>query len=181
MADCLADDNLGNEVIEISNEETIDIDEAVFSSQPLIALQPLSEQENDDVKIEITEEVLDESYVDVPHIGQEQEISSAPAPASPKQANNKKRKPKASRSRHNKKVKNVSNANKEYEGTNDIDVPRKWERKKVQIKTLEGEFSVTMWASGRINGKTTRYENFFLYVLFCCEIMSLIIKNWEIC
>lgn len=25
---------------------------------------------------------------------------------------------------------------------------RKWEQKQVQIKTLEGEFSVTMWASG---------------------------------
>lgn len=27
--------------------------------------------------------------------------------------------------------------------------PRKWEQKQVQIKTLEGEFSVTMWASGK--------------------------------
>lgn len=26
--------------------------------------------------------------------------------------------------------------------------PRKWEQKQVQIKTMEGEFSVTMWASG---------------------------------
>ncbi|XP_025409722.1 transcriptional repressor protein YY1-like isoform X3 [Sipha flava] len=26
--------------------------------------------------------------------------------------------------------------------------PRKWEQKQVQIRTLEGEFSVTMWASG---------------------------------
>ncbi|KAG8202150.1 hypothetical protein JTE90_010509 [Oedothorax gibbosus] len=26
--------------------------------------------------------------------------------------------------------------------------PRRWEQKQVQIKTLEGEFSVTMWASG---------------------------------
>lgn len=25
---------------------------------------------------------------------------------------------------------------------------RKWEQKQVQIRTLEGEFSVTMWASG---------------------------------
>lgn len=28
---------------------------------------------------------------------------------------------------------------------------RKWEQKQVQIKTLEGEFSVTMWASGKFN------------------------------
>lgn len=26
---------------------------------------------------------------------------------------------------------------------------KKWEQKQVQIKTLEGEFSVTMWASGK--------------------------------
>jgi hypothetical protein len=30
---------------------------------------------------------------------------------------------------------------------------RKWEQKQVQIKTLEGEFSVTMWASGTDDGK----------------------------
>lgn len=27
---------------------------------------------------------------------------------------------------------------------------KKWEQKQVQIKTLEGEFSVTMWASGTL-------------------------------
>lgn len=26
--------------------------------------------------------------------------------------------------------------------------PRRWEQRQVQIKTMEGEFSVTMWASG---------------------------------
>ena len=30
---------------------------------------------------------------------------------------------------------------------------RKWEQKQVQIKTLEGEFSVTMWASGTDDGE----------------------------
>lgn len=31
---------------------------------------------------------------------------------------------------------------------------RKWEQKQVQIKTLEGEFSVTMWATGTDEGKS---------------------------
>lgn len=31
---------------------------------------------------------------------------------------------------------------------------RKWEQKKVQIRTMEGEFSVTMWATGEDDGKT---------------------------
>lgn len=30
-----------------------------------------------------------------------------------------------------------------------VEMGRKWEQKQVQIKTLEGEFSVTMWASGK--------------------------------
>jgi transcription factor YY len=32
---------------------------------------------------------------------------------------------------------------------------KKWEPKQVQIRTLEGEFSVTMWASGADDGKTS--------------------------
>lgn len=35
--------------------------------------------------------------------------------------------------------------------------PRKWEQKQVQIKTLEGEFSVTMWASGTDDGELFTY------------------------
>lgn len=56
---------------------------------------------------------------------------------------------------------NRINRAKPYEiPDNNLDVPiddyltlgnnvRKWEQKQVQIKTLEGEFSVTMWASGK--------------------------------
>lgn len=38
--------------------------------------------------------------------------------------------------------------------------PRKWEQKQVQIKTMEGEFSVTMWASGTSDGKSTHVCTF---------------------
>lgn len=31
--------------------------------------------------------------------------------------------------------------------------PKKWEQKRVQIPTLEGEFSVTMWATGTDDGE----------------------------
>ena len=34
-------------------------------------------------------------------------------------------------------------------------IGQKWEQKQVQIKTLEGEFSVTMWSSGVDDGKLT--------------------------
>lgn len=33
--------------------------------------------------------------------------------------------------------------------------PKKWEQKLVQIRTLEGEFSVTMWATGTDDGMYT--------------------------
>ena len=38
--------------------------------------------------------------------------------------------------------------NEGYTISNTSSHSRKWEQKQVQIKTLEGEFSVTMWASG---------------------------------
>lgn len=37
--------------------------------------------------------------------------------------------------------------------------PRKWEQKQVQIKTMEGEFSVTMWASGTSDGECDLQKN----------------------
>lgn len=34
---------------------------------------------------------------------------------------------------------------------------RRWEQKQVQIKTMEGEFSVTMWATGEDDGSVPRF------------------------
>jgi hypothetical protein len=36
-----------------------------------------------------------------------------------------------------------------------------WQQKRVSIKTLEGEFSVTMWASGGDDGRNLK-KNFLL-------------------
>ena len=147
MAEILTEETLVCEVPFTTTEDGIDIDDSLFSNQPLIALQPVSETENDEVKIEITEEVLDESNYEIPHIAEEQEISSScSTPAVPK--DNKKRKIKSIKSKVTKKTKTGTNS--DDEGATEIDVPRKWERKKVQIKTLEGEFSVTVWASGKL-------------------------------
>ncbi|KAM7341337.1 pleiohomeotic isoform 1-T2 [Cochliomyia hominivorax] len=38
--------------------------------------------------------------------------------------------------------------------------PRRWEQKQVQIKTMEGEFSVTMWASGISDDEEERDKTF---------------------
>lgn len=45
--------------------------------------------------------------------------------------------------------------------------PRKWEQKQVQIRTLEGEFSVTMWASGTDDGKHMDLKQFTNYFCSC--------------
>lgn len=39
----------------------------------------------------------------------------------------------------------------------DIDKETTWQQKRVSIKTLEGEFSVTMWASGTEDGKKSNF------------------------
>jgi len=62
---------------------------------------------------------------------------------------------------------------------------RKWEQKQVQIKTLEGEFSVTMWASGteedgnnilkQLN-KLKCLSRFFLQMVLTTRI--LVMLNW---
>lgn len=41
-----------------------------------------------------------------------------------------------------------------------------WQQKQVSIKTLEGEFSVTMWASGDIDGKTRLKSPLFLRIIY---------------
>lgn len=41
---------------------------------------------------------------------------------------------------------------------------RRWEQKQVQIKTMEGEFSVTMWATGEDDG------NISYFLLYICII-----------
>lgn len=45
---------------------------------------------------------------------------------------------------------------------------KKWEQKQVQIKTLEGEFSVTMWSSGADDGKIRNVA----FVLFADSSIS---------
>ena len=41
-----------------------------------------------------------------------------------------------------------------FHSASDEDKETTWQQKRVSIKTLEGEFSVTMWASGAEDGKT---------------------------
>ena len=142
MAEELVIEETVDHVSAYTTEGNLGIVEGLFSNETLIALKPTDGNNSDDIRLEISEEVIDESFTDVPHIAQEQEIPASES-SSPKQ-NSKKRKSKNQKSKILKKFKGGG----EEDGSCEIDVPRKWERKKVQIKTLEGEFSVTVWATG---------------------------------
>ena len=140
-----------NSLLFMEGDEQIIGQETVISDQPLIALQPSCDGNFGDANIEVIEEVIDQSATflveDVPNICQEQEISSQldiQNTSLATQNSTKKRKIKPMKGKSLKKFKQGN----DEEGTTEIDVPRKWERKKVQIKTLDGEFSVTVWATG---------------------------------
>ncbi|KAK3742243.1 hypothetical protein QZH41_009005 [Actinostola sp. cb2023] len=123
--------------------------EVQIETMPMIALQPLSEPEREEIIVQTTEEVIEESK---PLVHEEVSISTTPS--------TKQRKGRAGRNkglgRSGKGLTgsgstgsaNASNSDKgggngdaERTGT------RKWEQKQVQIKTLEGGFAVRMWAS----------------------------------
>lgn len=99
---------------------------------------------------DLKEEIVDASgdqlcvYGDVSSLGNEIFIeSSSPGPS------NRKRKATMQKQRI---VGRVRTGNPDdiitMAGIEPLNKPRRWEQKQVQIKTMEGEFSVTMWASG---------------------------------
>lgn len=99
---------------------------------------------------DLQEEIVDASgdplcvYGDVSSLGNEIFIeSSSPGPS------NRKRKATMQKQRI---VGRVRTGNPDdiitMAGIEPLNKPRRWEQKQVQIKTMEGEFSVTMWASG---------------------------------
>lgn len=55
--------------------------------------------------------------------------------------------------------------------------PKKWEQKQVQIRTLEGEFSVTMWASSTDDGEC--FVFFFGYYKWCTTVSVLIADRFR--
>jgi hypothetical protein len=51
---------------------------------------------------------------------------------------------------------------------------RRWEQKQVQIKTMEGEFSVTMWATGDTDGN--HLFHFLTLLWVWCTTCGTLIK-----
>ena len=116
--------------------------------QPMIALQPLPEA-GEEVILQTTEEIVGDTsnlvYVDTIQVPTpEIEITTdEQSPSTSKKGKGGKR-----------KIKTTGIIVDGSTGIGELtfdpnSTTRRWEQKQVQIKTLEGEFSVTMWASGK--------------------------------
>lgn len=119
-------------------ETTIEGDDG----QPMIALQPLPEPGREEIILQTQEEIVGTDplsvYDQIPVPENDIYVESSPGPS--KKGTKKARKSGASRFR--------TSDHAIFGEMGSETKARKWEQKQVQIKTLEGEFSVTMWASG---------------------------------
>jgi transcription factor YY len=130
--------------VEMPIETVVETDEV--SVQPMIALQPLPEPAVEEIVLQTREEVVGDNFVytdSIPVPAPEIEISTEETVPT--------RKGKGGRRKGGKSRNLVSAASISGVGELGLDPSssKKWEQKQVQIKTLEGEFSVTMWASGK--------------------------------
>lgn len=144
------------EIQECVEIETIPVDmpdtgETIIEcGEPMMSMQSL---EGRDIILEAQEEIIDDSgdplnLYDVPvPDSSDLYVESSPGPSKKKRVVQKNRGILARRD--NELL--LSDMHVETK-------PRKWEQKQVQIKTMEGEFSVTMWASGASDDETSNPE-----------------------
>ncbi|XP_052271056.1 transcriptional repressor protein YY1-like isoform X2 [Dreissena polymorpha] len=124
--------------------ETVETSDNTIEVQPMIALQPLPDTGHEEIVLQTREEVVgdlvgDGMGVPAPDI----ELVTEDVTTSRKGKGGKR-----------KTARSKFIAAESVAGLNALGLDhmpssnKKWEQKQVQIKTLEGEFSVTMWASG---------------------------------
>lgn len=145
--------------------ETVETTIEGNDGQPMIALQPLPEPGREEIILQTQEEIVGGDplsvYDQIPVPENDIYVESSPGPS--KKVSKKTRK--ASNTRFRAPDHAIFGDMASETKT------RKWEQKQVQIKTLEGEFSVTMWASGTDDGKIILGSPFPIYIaLFeiCC-------------
>jgi len=121
--------------------ETVETTVDGMEGQPMIALQPLPDHGQEEIILQTQEEIVGSAEalagyeIQVPTTGVL--IETSPGTSGKRGRRGKK----------GGKGKSVQISNNDLTFEMDRNT-RKWEQKQVQIKTLEGEFSVTMWASG---------------------------------
>ncbi|XP_012217057.1 transcription factor YY2 isoform X2 [Linepithema humile] len=121
--------------------ETVETTIEGEDAQPMIALQPLPEPGREEIILQTQEEIVGADplnvYDQIPVPEADIYVESSPGPS--RKATKKARKSGGTRFRASDHI---------FTEMAPETKARKWEQKQVQIKTLEGEFSVTMWASG---------------------------------
>lgn len=149
--------------------ETVETTIEGNDGQPMIALQPLPEPGREEIILQTQEEIVGGDplsvYDQIPVPENDIYVESSPGPS--KKVSKKPRKTGSTRFRAPEHAIFGDMASETK--------TRKWEQKQVQIKTLEGEFSVTMWASGTDDGKIILGSPFSIYVAFfeICRIFFL--------
>lgn len=125
-------------------ETTIESDDG----HGMISLQPLPEPGREEIILQTQEEIVGGDplsvYDQIPVPDNDIYVESSPGPS--RKASKKARKG------GNSRFRGPDHTIFGEMGTETK--TRKWEQKQVQIKTLEGEFSVTMWASGTDDGES---------------------------
>lgn len=128
--------------------ETVETTIESEDGQPMIALQPLPEPGREEIILQTQEEIVGADplsvYDQIPVPENDIYVESSPGPS--RKAAKKARKSGGTRFRASDHAIFGEMATETK--------ARKWEQKQVQIKTLEGEFSVTMWASGTDDGES---------------------------
>lgn len=127
--------------------ETVETTIESEDGQPMIALQPLPEPGREEIILQTQEEIVGADplnvYDQIPVPENDIYVESSPGPS--RKATKKARKSGGARFR--------ASDHTMFSEMSTETKARKWEQKQVQIKTLEGEFSVTMWASGTDDGE----------------------------
>ncbi|XP_035686187.1 transcriptional repressor protein YY1-like [Branchiostoma floridae] len=147
---------VGSEVeiqeVEVETMPVVETIETTVETQPMIALQPLPEPGREEVILQTHEEIVGDEE-EVHNDSEEIDHIPVPMPVEIEEHINVSTAGKRGR-RSTKKGKRGA----AFGDLGDAERSRKWEQKQVQIKTLEGEFSVTMWASEDSNKKLPEPE-----------------------
>lgn len=142
--------------------ETVETTIEGEDGQPMIALQTLPEPGREEIILQTQEEIVGSDplsvYDQIPVPENDIYVESSPGPS--------RKGPKKARKSGSSKFRSSDHTIFGEMGSETK--ARKWEQKQVQIKTLEGEFSVTMWASGTDDGKF-----FIIYSLLTFSIIRI--------
>lgn len=111
-----------------------------YEGEPIIALQQLPEPGREEIIFQTQEEVVGEQEIpyEIPvPVDHDVCVESSPGPSKRQKKGQKRRR----------------EVLEDFTAATTTSLGQKWEQKQVQIKTLEGEFSVTMWSSGVDEGE----------------------------